>query len=114
MMDIKFVNDIEIVNGDLAMVDEPQASGQRIRHRLLTFRGEWFLDLGFGVPYRENILVRNPRLDVIGAIFRSEILKSAAGEFTDFSASIDNQTRRLTLSFSLQTTQGNVSDTVII
>lgn len=114
MTDIKFHNDIEIVNGDIALIEEPAASGQRIRHRLLTFRGEWFLDLLFGPPYREEVLVKNPRLDVIGAILKSEILKSVDGEFTAFEASLNNATRNLSLTYSIQTTTGTISDTVTI
>lgn len=113
-MDIKFGDDIEIVNGDIATVDEPQASGQRIRHRLLTFRGEWFLDLLFGPPYIEQVFVKNPRVDLIGAVIRGEILKSASGQFTSFSATLNNAARRLSMEFALETPQGNVAANITV
>jgi len=106
--DIKFTDDISIENGDLAVVESSQAAGQRIRHRLLTFRGEWFLDLEFGPPYREQILVKNPPLDIIGAIIRSEIIKSQPGEFMSFEASLNNATRSLKVDATMITTEGTV------
>jgi hypothetical protein len=114
MMDIKFVDDLSVHDGDIEFVDEPDATGQRIRHRLLTFRAEWFLDLTFGVPYREQIFVKNPRQEVIGAILRAEILKSADGQITSFSSDLNSATRKLTVSFNLETVQGPIAEVVTI
>jgi len=60
-MDLKLNNDLELKNGDLLIIQNASATAQRIRHRLLTFQGEWFLDLLFGPTYREDILIKNPR-----------------------------------------------------
>lgn len=111
MTDIRFDDDLILQGGDLALVEEPDASGQRIHDRLMTFRGEWFLDLGYGTPYYNNILVKAPRIEVISAILKAEILKSADGEFTSFTADIDSRTRRLTVAATLKTPDGitNVS-----
>jgi hypothetical protein len=109
MMDIKFDDDISLSGGDIAVVDEPQASGQRARDRLLTFQGEWFLDLLFGPPYRGQVFVKNPRLDVIGALLRSEIAKSIDGNFTAFDASLNQVTRKLTVSASVETESGTAT-----
>lgn len=114
MMDLKCVDDIELESGDLATIDEPDASGQRIRHRLLTFRGEWFLDLGFGPPYIEQIFVKNPRLEIIGSVLRSEIGKSVSGSFTKFEASLNQATRRLTVATTVDTTFGQTSVTLTV
>ena len=114
MIDIRFDDDLVIQNGDLASVDEPDASGQRIEDRLLTFRGEWFLDLNYGTPYYDNIVVKGPRIHGVSAIIKAEILKSADGEFTEFEAAIDSRTRRLTVEATIKTTEGptNVSITI--
>lgn len=114
MMDLRWDNDIMIVNGDIAVVDEPDATGQRIKDRLRTFKGEWFLDRSFGPPYREQILVKNPRLEIIGAIIRSEIAKSASGTFVSFEASLNSTTRQLTVSTTLDTTFGQTQVNVTI
>lgn len=61
-------------NGDLEMVDGAQRVAQQIKVTLLAFLGEWFLDIDFGVPYFESILVKNPRWASINAILRARIL----------------------------------------
>lgn len=114
VVDIKFDSDISLDRGDLALVQEPQASGQRIRHRLLTFKGEWFLDLGFGPDYRGQVFVKNPRIDVVSALLRAEIVKSAAGQFTSFDASFNRAARALTVSYAMTLPVGTVSETVVL
>jgi hypothetical protein len=114
MTDIRFDNDLVLKNGDILLVEEPDASGQRIKHRLLTFIGEYFLDLNFGTPYYDNILVKAPRIDVISAIIKAEILKSADGEFTEFEAAIDSRARRLTVEATIKTTEGSTSVSITI
>lgn len=54
---------------------------QRIRSRIRFFAGEWFLDTRLGVPYFNQILIKNPKLPVIGAIFR-KVLTSTPGVAT--------------------------------
>lgn len=111
-MDFKYDTDRVIENGDWATVSGAEAAKQRIKDRLLTFIEEWFLDLSYGVPYRGNILIKNPRLDVVNAILKTEILKSQDGTFTSFSIDLDAR-RKLTVEYVLQTTEfGEISDTV--
>lgn len=48
---------------------------QRLRIKLRTFMGEWFLDTTIGVPYYQDILgVKNPDLGIIASIFRRQLL----------------------------------------
>lgn len=113
MIDFKFNTDLVIENGDLAVVSGSDAIAQRIRDRLLTFSKEWFLDLSFGVPYYDNILVKNPRLDVVNAILKTQILKSQEGSFVSFLVNLD-QSRNLTVEYELDTTFGVITDMVAI
>lgn len=112
-VDIQFTNDLTIVKGDLVLLSHSDALGQSIRDRLATFRGEWFLDLLFGPDYREDILVKNPILDIVSAIIKDEILKSVSGTFTEFDSSFDSQ-RLLTISYTIDTIVGVLSDTIQI
>lgn len=112
-MDLKLINDLVIENGDLVLVEGSTAAAQRIRHRLLTFRGEWFLDLVFGPTYREDILIKNPRLDVVTAVIKSEILKSADGDFEDFEASLDAQ-RHLEMRYTLNLEGETFTETITL
>jgi len=113
-MDLKLANDLEVKNGDLSLIQDASATAQRIRHRLLTFRGEWFLDLLFGPTYREDILIKNPRLDVVTAIIKSEILKSVdAGNFDDFSATLSSD-RKLSISYTLNLEDETITEAITL
>ncbi len=86
-----------------------ESVAQRIRVRLKWFLGEWFLDQRQGIPYYEDILVKNPDPILIQFIFRRAIestpgVKRASG----FSASLDRPTRILYLSFEATLNDGTV------
>ena len=66
--------DLAVSGGALVFATDAQAVVQAVRSRLLTFRGEWYLDLGYGVPYFEDVLVKNPNLPAIAATLRAQIL----------------------------------------
>ena len=104
--------DLDFVGGALSMLEGRAAVAQRLKIRLLTFRGEWFRDLRVGVPYRENILVRNPDYTKIGVILRGEIL--ACPGITGITAfTMDQQPdRRLGVQFTATTDQGDIVATV--
>lgn len=61
-------------SGDLLMVDEARRVAQQIKVTLLAFLGEWFLDTDFGVPYLEDILVKNPKWATVNAVLRARIV----------------------------------------
>jgi len=114
-VDLKFTNDLTLEKGDLVLLNHNDAQGQAIRDRLATFMGEWFLDLEFGPDYRNDILVKNPRLDIITSILKDEILKSLenGGTFTEFDVTIDSK-RKMTISYTVNTTGAVLSDTITI
>jgi hypothetical protein len=109
-VDIALVgDDIVIEDGDLRSVDEPQATGQRIRDRLLTFRGEWFLDLLFGPDYRADVFLKNPNSGHVSAVLKEEILKSIDnGRITAFEVSLGSD-RTMHISCSVENADGQVS-----
>ena len=114
MIDFKYENNDRVIeNGDWATVDDSDAAKQRIKDRLQTFQGEWFLDLSFAPQYRGTILIKNPRLDVVNAILKEEILKSQDGTFLSFSIELDAN-RKMTVEYVLETTFGIIDDTVTI
>lgn len=111
--DIQFTTDLTLYKGDLVLLGHDAAMGQSIRDRLATFKGEWFLDLNFGPDYRADILIKNPRLDVVSAILKDQILMSADGVFTEFEYAQD-AARHSVISYTLDTTEGTLSDTITI
>lgn len=75
---------------------------QILRSRILFFKGEWFLDQREGVPYFEEILTKNPSLEVIRSIYRGVISKTP-GVLAVVSLTLlpDYPNRVLTVSFSV-------------
>lgn len=48
---------------------------QRIRTRLQTFRGEYYLNEALGVPYYEEVLRKNPDVPSVRALLLAELLR---------------------------------------
>ena len=72
------VHDVQLDNnGDIpirtAYITGPDLVRQRIRIRLNTWRGEWFLDQRLGLPFLEWKQQKPPDVDVIRALIQREI-----------------------------------------
>lgn len=105
------LNDLLIVNGDLVIVDGAQAILQSILQRLRMYLGEWFMDNSIGLPWFDQILVKNPDQSKIDGLIQNQIL-STPGVDTLTAYSIvkaDFTTRVLEISFEVQTTSGTVN-----
>jgi hypothetical protein len=88
---------------------------QQIKMTLLTFLGEWFLDIGFGVPYLEEILIKNPRLTSVESILRAKIKAVPDVEkITDFAMEFNRRYRTLRVDFTAHTLLGAISDSVTL
>lgn len=84
---------LELVSGD----SEAQ---QRLAIRYRFFRATWFLDLLQGIPYFTEILIKNPNLPILGAIFRQVALTTpGVGSLSEFSLDFVGVSRELTVSF---------------
>ena len=86
---------------------------QQIKITLLAFLGEWFLDVTFGVPYLEEILVKSPRLAVVETILRSHINNVPhVLRLETFAMDWDRAARNLSVNFVAQTDYGRIKDSV--
>jgi hypothetical protein len=97
-----------VLDGDsLNIVVDQDAVVQQLRAVFRTWRGEWFLDGSVGIPYRDEILVKSPDPVVVDSTFKLAIL-SVPGviELLEYSLQLDNQLRRLNLSFKARTVDG--------
>lgn len=107
-------NDILVVNGVISLVSGKAQIAQHVRHRLLHFAGEWFLDTSAGIPYFEEILVRN--LDVINAenIFKRVILTTPnIDRLLTFSLDFQQKERLLQVSFTAKSLrEGLIEDNI--
>lgn len=101
--------------GRLVGVNGSEGRAQRIRIRLKTQLGEWFLNTGVGVDWLGNVLVRNPDLRAIRAEI-SLVIRSVPEVIQINSLELDNDdaTRQLTVTFSVLTTEGPITDEVTV
>lgn len=108
-MDLKIDNtgDLVVENGDLVIVDGVDAIAQHITIRLKFFLGEYFLDVRIGLPYYQQIFVKNPDLDVVKSIFREVILTTQGVQtINELSLEFDAVARLLSVAFQAMTIEG--------
>ena len=84
---------INPATGDIQITDSVE---QAIRIRLLWFWGEWRLGPDHGIPYFEEILIKNPNKLRIRQLFREAIMPvEEVVKLRDLQANIDPATRLL-------------------
>lgn len=92
---------LDLTNDDLSFVTGADAVAQHLRIRLRFIRGEWFLDQRVGLPYFEQVWVKNPNLGAVQATYRRAITTTPGVESLErFDQSFDPATRELTITFS--------------
>lgn len=87
--------------GDLEIhTDFVEGVRQNLTIRLKFFKGEWFRNELEGIPYYQDVLVKNPSLPVITTVFRKAIISTpGVASLTVFLADFDPSLRKLSLSF---------------
>jgi len=97
----------------LAMTGDLPGIRQQVMLRLGFFRGEWFLDEERGVPWYEEILIKNPNLIRIREIFRDAILSvSGIREVTFLDLRFSAYARTLDVNFRASTDLGELGITL--
>lgn len=90
-------NDVSL---PIRLIRGPDACIQRLRQKFGFSLKEWFLDERLGVPYRDQVLVKNPDTGLIVSIFRRVILGTPGfARVLKMAASFDISSRTLTTSF---------------
>jgi len=108
-------HDIVFINGVSPVVSEArQDLAQRLKIRLLTFKGEYFLNLDTGVPYYQSVVGKQRSKAAVDAIFQEQILSEPdALEITQFESSINSATRQYSLTFRVRTDSGTTDPITI-
>jgi hypothetical protein len=107
---------VDPATGDLAhdgkrlqLVEDIDAIAQSLRTRLGFFRGEWFLDEAFGLPYFQTILGVKVPQSVILEEFRKVIVATRGVRTLDkLELQRIGTTRAFTLRFSVSTDLGDL------
>lgn len=110
-MDIKLSTvdfDLDVTNGNVTLVSDYDAIAQHLSIRLQTFLGEWFLDSQIGVPYFEEIFIKNPNKLVVETRFR-QVIEGTPGidSIVGFNYNFNGSTRALSVSFEAKLTTGS-------
>lgn len=114
MKDLQLVenqNNLEFINKDLYLnTDLSRYVSQKLRIRLLFFRGEWYLNINKGIPYHTEILgVKNPNLSYIEDLMISEINTCpGVSELLSFELTTDTATRELFINFTAKLENGDI------
>ena len=101
MADLKTTNgELVIENGDFVYQSGIDAIDQHLLFTLRFFKGEWFLDLRVGIPYFQQVLIKNPDAVALNSIFKQAILNTPGViELTGFSLDFDPALRILSVNF---------------
>jgi hypothetical protein len=88
--------------------------GQRLKIRLQTFLGEWFINTVYGVPYWQRLLgIKQTSKAAADLIFQQEILKEeGVKEIVSFESTFVN--RKYSLVFKVRVVTGEVSAPIVI
>lgn len=103
----KITHDLFLNDNDLQIASGADQLEQNLKIRLMFFKNEWFLDTDSGVPYYENILVKNPNIGNIESIYKAIIMDTpGVQEILEFKSEFDNTTREYSISFKVRTDYG--------
>lgn len=108
--------DITFINGDCPVTSSVSESlQQRLKIRLTTMLGEWFLDTSVGIDYFGSVLTKVKSKSTVDLIFQSEIVKDDyVDSIETFESTLDSSTRKYSLTFSVKATDGSLTESITI
>lgn len=103
-------HDLVIPDKDLVVMDDTTDSiTQRLKVTLLFFKGEWFLNVEFGIPYYQSILTRGISKTKVDGIFKTKILDVQGIEsIITFTSTFNAMSREYTVTFSCRASTGDI------
>ena len=98
--------------GDISFGD---SVAQKIRIRLLWFEGEWRWDTEEGLPYFEELFVKNPDVDEFESLVREKIFEvDEVTEVREVLVSHDRQERTATIRYTALTDYETIKEEVVL
>lgn len=110
----EFTHDIVFVNGATLITDNQKTTvSQRLKVKLQTFLGEYFINTSTGVPYYQRIFGKIKSKASVDTIFQQQILSDPGViEIVSYSSDL-SAGRALTVTFTVRTNEGVTDDIVI-
>lgn len=108
-------HDIDLSSGTAVLFsDNPSVVGQRIKIAVLKKRGEWFRDIQIGVPYYQEFFLRKNNKPFIDQFFINYISDiEDVKKVISYSSEIDIPNRILTVTFSVETYEGQIVNVTV-
>ena len=108
--------DLVFENGGCPITkDRAEVVAQRLRIRLRTFYGEWFLTYDYGTPWLERVLGRRVKKSMADIVIQEQIyLERGVAEITFFESSFNAVTRSYYCRFRVKATSGEETEDIII
>lgn len=108
-------HDLDFSDQEMHLVEdlpgEPNAIAQEVSIALQFFRGEWPLNVLIGVPYFEQVFIKNPSLAALTVLFtRASLSVPGIIEAREMKLSFDNSGRRLYVTPKLRAEDGTPVD----
>lgn len=109
--------DLLILENDLVLTSDADPDGtqpvlQDILQRLSFFLGEWFMDNTQGLPWFQQILIKNPDQSKIDALFLNTIMGTPGViQVNAYSFTVNSTQRILSVSFNALSTSGPINYT---
>ncbi len=97
--------DLNFTNGSLVVIDDRATeTGQRMVSRLKTVKGEWFLNILFGLDYRNVIWPKQVSTQARDAHIQTQALLSAgkAAKILKYKTTEDTANRSLSVEMDIQ------------
>jgi len=101
-------HDCVFINGECPVVTAPdERLMQKLKIKLLTFRGEWFHNTLYGVPYWQDILGKKSTKSRIDVIFQEAILEEEGVlEIVSFQSSLQSRVYSLSVKIRAKSSEG--------
>jgi hypothetical protein len=91
-------------------IDTPEGVAQAVKTRLALWVGEWFLDITEGMPWNAQVIGKRLRGKNYDAAIRQRILETEGVlELSDYTSTIDPNTRALSVAATITTAYGTTT-----
>lgn len=93
-------HDITPGDYDLPLVRGVDLIRQRLKQRILTILGEWFLDTEIGLPWFQEFSEKGVDMDRVRALIIRQIVETeGVTDLVEFDLALDKRTRKMTVNF---------------
>ena len=95
-------------------INNPEAVGQLVSTNLQLWVGEWFLDTAVGTPYATDVLGKYTSSLYDLAIQQQVLQTEGVTQISAYSSTLNTSTRKLTVTMTLNTVYGPISQPLIV